>query len=130
MTPDEIAAAVATLSLDEVRQLLAALRERLRVPEAAPDPWAGPMVLYGAPPSPRDDDQLPHALWLDAVGPRRGDVILAVRRALDLASLPEAKAIVDRAPCEMRVFEWREPAANAMALLRAMGATASMRKAP
>ncbi len=128
MTPDEIAAAVATLSLDEVRQLLAALRERLRVPEAAPDPWAGPMVLYGAPPFPRDDDQRPHALWLDAVGPRRGDVILAVRRALDLASLPEAKAIVDRAPCELRVFEWRDPAANAMALLRAMGATASMRK--
>ncbi|MDB4929790.1 MAG: hypothetical protein JWM10_2274 [Myxococcaceae bacterium] len=126
MTVEEIAEAVAALSLDEARALVAALQARLALEDPMPD-WRNMVVLYGAPPTPENRTAyLPHALVLLAVGPKRALVISALRVAFSI-SMAEAKAAADAAPCSLGTMP-DEFAANAVAdALRAVGATIELR---
>ena len=128
MTVDELAHAIAALSLDEARALLAALRARLALDEPEPD-WRYMAAVYGAPPVPWDDDAYwPHVLVLRAVGPDRVRVIAQLRAALAV-SLVAAKAAADAAPCELATFPERAPAQRLADALTAVGATVDVRRA-
>ncbi|TAK21713.1 MAG: hypothetical protein EPO40_29920 [Myxococcaceae bacterium] len=129
MTVDELAHAIAALSLDEARDLIAALQVRLAIDSPEPD-WRRMGVIYGAPPLPWDDDAYrPHLLVLRAVGADRARVILHLRVTLSL-SVVEAKAAVDAAPCELATFPDRGAARLAADALTAVGATVDVRRAP
>ena len=122
MTVEEIAEAVAVLSLDEARALVLALQTRLALEDPVPD-WRHVAVIYGAPPSPRNEaDYAPHAVLLQAVGPKRALVISQLRVALS-ATIIEAKAAADATPCPLGPFPDVSTANRVAAALRAVGAT-------
>ena len=122
MSVEEIAEAIAALSLDEARALVLALRTRLAVLDPQPD-WRYVAVVYGAPPLPRNDENYaPHAVLLRAVGPKRALVISQLRVALSATNM-EAKAVADAAPCPLGPFPDVFTANMAADALRAVGAT-------
>lgn len=130
MTVDELADAIAALSLDEVRALLDALRTRLAIEDERDARWRWAVPAYGNPPPPwgYDEDWRAWAVHLSAVGPRRALVITQLRAVMAL-TLPEAKAWIDKAPCELGVFEDPDRARAVCDVLREAGASAEVRKA-
>jgi len=127
----EFADAIAALSLDEARALVAALRARLALDAPSEPDWRHMVVLYGHPPGSRERDEAyaPHALALRAVGPNRVQVMSQLRVALSL-TLGEARAAVDGAPCELGVFPDRATARKVADALAAAGAAADVYLAP
>ncbi|MDO9019210.1 MAG: hypothetical protein Q8S73_31670 [Deltaproteobacteria bacterium] len=122
MTVEEIAESVAALSLDEARALVLALQTRLELEDPVPD-WRHVAVIYGAPPWSRNEDEYaPHVVLLRAVGPKRALVISQLRVALS-ASIVEAKAAADAAPCPLGPFPDVFTASIVADALRAVGAT-------
>ncbi len=122
MTVDALADAIASLSLAEARALLAGLRARLALEEEA---WsfASMGAVYGAPPMPFDDGRYePHAVALEAVGPRRLEVMAALRAQLPL-SVREARDSLDATPAALGPFEDRAAAERVAASLSEVGAT-------
>ena len=126
MRIDEIAEAVAALSLPDARALITALKARLALEDPPPD-WTRAAALYGAPPPPADPSPyLPHAVVLQAVGPNRLQLISALRVALSL-SMADAKALVDAAPCLLRTVPDEFAALDLARALRAVGASVTLR---
>lgn len=126
VTVDALVEAIAKLSVDEVRALIAALQARLAIePE---DPWRWAVPAYGNPPFLWENDAYEaHTVRLTAVGPRRALVITQLRQVLGIA-LTEAKALADKAPCALGEFPDRERARSIAAVLEEAGATAEVRK--
>ena len=121
MTVDALADAIASLSLAEARDLLAGLRARLAREEEA---WsfASMGAVYGAPPVSFDARDAPHAVVLDAVGPRPVEVMAALRAQLAL-SLREVRDALDATPTALGPFEDRAAAERVAASLSEVGAT-------
>lgn len=122
VTVEALADAIASLSLEEARALLAGLRARLELEDEA---WsfASMGAVYGAPTIPFDDARdAPHAVVLEAVGPRPVEVMATLRAHLP-RSLREVRDALDAAPTALGPLEDRAAAERFAASLSEVGAT-------
>ena len=100
MTNEELIAAIETMSVLELSQLVKALEEKFGVSAAAPMMMAGAMPAAGAAaaaPAEVVEEQTEFDVILTNVGDKKINVIKVVR-ALTNLGLKEAKDLVDGAP--------------------------------
>ncbi len=128
MTQDELIAAIETMSVLELSQLVKALEAKFGVSAAAPMMMAGAMpaaAAAAAAPEPVEE-QTEFDVILESFGANKINVIKAVR-ALTNLGLKEAKDLVESAPTPVVQAVSKEAAADAKAKLEAEGATAKVK---
>ena len=129
MTKDELIAAIETMSVLELSQLVKALEERFGVSAAAPMMMAGAMPAAGAvaaAPAEVVEEQTEFDVLLTNVGDKKINVIKVVR-ALTNLGLKEAKDLVESAPATVLTAVSKEVAADAKAKIEAEGASAQVK---
>jgi large subunit ribosomal protein L7/L12 len=129
MTKDELIAAIETMSVLELSQLVKALEERFGVSAAAPMMMAGAMPAAGAvasAPAEVVEEQTEFDVVLTSVGDKKINVIKVVR-ALTNLGLKEAKDLVESAPATVLTAVSKEVAADARTKIEAEGASAQVK---
>ena len=129
MTKDELIAAIETMSVLELSQLVKALEERFGVSAAAPMMMAGAMPAAGAvaaAPAEVVEEQTEFDVLLTNVGDKKINVIKVVRSLTNLG-LKEAKDLVESAPATVLTAVSKEVAADAKAKIEAEGASAQVK---
>jgi large subunit ribosomal protein L7/L12 len=129
MTQDELIAAIETMSVLELSQLVKALEAKFGVSAAAPMMMAGAMPAAAgaaaAAPEPVEE-QTEFDVILESFGANKINVIKVVR-ALTNLGLKEAKDLVESAPAPVLQAVSKEAAADAKAKLEADGATVKIK---
>jgi len=129
MTQDELIAAIETMSVLELSQLVKALEVKFGVSAAAPMMMAGAMPAAAgaaaAAPEPVEE-QTEFDVILESFGANKINVIKVVR-ALTNLGLKEAKDLVESAPAPVLQAVSKEAAADAKAKLEADGATVKIK---
>jgi len=127
MTQDELIAAIETMSVLELSQLVKALEAKFGVSAAAPMMMAGaaPAAAAAAAPEPVEE-QTEFDVILESFGANKINVIKVVR-ALTNLGLKEAKDLVESAPAPVLQAVSKEAAADAKAKLEADGATVKVK---
>ena len=129
MTHDELIAAIESMSVLELSQLVKALEEKFGVSAAAPMMVTGAMPAAGgaaAAPAEPVEEQTEFDVILTAIGDKKINVIKVVR-ALTNLGLKEAKDLVESAPATVLTAVAKDAAADAKAKLEAEGATAQVK---
>ena len=129
MTKDELIAAIETMSVLELSQLVKALEEKFGVSAAAPMMMAGAMPAAGAAaaaPAEVVEEQTEFDVILTNVGDKKINVIKVVR-ALTNLGLKEAKDLVESAPATVLTAVSKEVAADAKTKIEAEGAGAQVK---
>lgn len=129
MTKDELIAAIETMSVLELSQLVKALEEKFGVSAAAPMMMAGAMPAAGAAaaaPAEVVEEQTEFDVILTNVGDKKINVIKVVR-ALTNLGLKEAKDLVESAPATVLTAVSKEVAADAKTKIDAEGASAQVK---
>jgi large subunit ribosomal protein L7/L12 len=115
---------ISTLSLLEASELVKMLEDKLGVSAAAPMAMAAmPMAAAAAEP---EEEQTEFDVILKEVGPKKIEVIKAVRKLTSLG-LREAKELVDGAPSTVLEAVAKEPADDAKSQLEAAGAVVEVK---
>ena len=125
MTNEELIAAIESMTVLELSQLVKALEAKFGVSAAAPMMMAGAMPMAGgaaAAPAEVVEEQTEFDVILKEVGEKKINVIKVVR-ALTNLGLKEAKDLVESAPAPVLSAVSKEAAADAKAKLEAEGAT-------
>jgi len=129
MTQDELIAAIETMSVLELSQLVKALEVKFGVSAAAPMMMAGAMPAAAgaaaAAPEPVEE-QTEFDVILESFGANKINVIKVVR-ALTNLGLKEAKDLVESAPAPVMQAVSKDAAADAKAKLEADGATVKIK---
>ena len=127
MTQDELIAAIETMSVLELSQLVKALEAKFGVSAAAPMMMAGAMPAAAAAAAPEPvEEQTEFDVILESFGANKINVI-KVLRALTNLGLKEAKDLVESAPAPVLQAVSKEAAADAKAKLEADGATVKIK---
>jgi large subunit ribosomal protein L7/L12 len=129
MTNEELIAAIESMTVLELSQLVKALEAKFGVSAAAPMMMAGAMPMAGgaaAAPVEVVEEQTEFDVILKEVGEKKINVIKAVR-ALTNLGLKEAKDLVESAPTPVLSAVSKEAAADAKAKLEAEGAKADVK---
>jgi large subunit ribosomal protein L7/L12 len=115
---------ISTLSLLEASELVKMLEDKLGVSAAAPMAMAAmPAAAAAAEP---EEEQTEFDVILKEVGPKKIEVIKAVRKLTSLG-LREAKEMVDGAPNTVLEAVAKEPADDAKSQLEAAGAVVEVK---
>ena len=126
MTKEEIIAAVKSMTVLELSELVKALETEFGVSAAAvavAAPAAGPAAAGPAAPV---EEQTAFTVILKEIGANKINVIKAVREVTTLG-LKEAKELVEAAPKAVKEGVSKEEASNVMAKLTAAGAVAELK---
>ncbi len=130
MSHDELIAAIESMSVLELSQLVKALETKFGVSAAAPMMVAGAMPAGGgaaaAAVAEPVEEQTEFDVILTAVGDKKINVIKVVR-ALTNLGLKEAKDLVESAPTSVLTAVSKDAAADAKAKLEAEGAAAQVK---
>ena len=127
MTHDELIAAIESMSVLELSQLVKALEAKFGVSAAAPMMMAGAAPAAAAAVAAEPvEEQTEFDVILKAIGDKKINVIKVVR-ALTNLGLKEAKDLVESAPAPVLQAVNKEAAADAKAKLEAEGATAEVK---
>ena len=129
MTNEELIAAIESMTVLELSQLVKALEAKFGVSAAAPMMMAGAMQMAGgaaAAPVEVVEEQTEFDVILKEVGEKKINVIKVVR-ALTNLGLKEAKDLVESAPTPVLSAISKEAAADAKAKLEAEGAKADVK---
>ena len=129
MTNEELIAAIESMTVLELSQLVKALEAKFGVSAAAPMMMAGAMPMAGgaaAAPVEVVEEQTEFDVILKEVGEKKINVIKVVR-ALTNLGLKEAKDLVESAPTPVLSAVSKEAAADAKAKLEAEGAKADVK---
>ena len=130
MTNEELIAAIESMTVLELSQLVKALEAKFGVSAAAPMMMAaGAMPMAGgaaAAPAEVVEEQTEFDVILKEVGEKKINVIKVVR-ALTNLGLKEAKDLVESAPAPVLSAVSKEAAADAKAKLEAEGAKADVK---
>ena len=127
MTQDELIAAIETMSVLELSQLVKALEAKFGVSAAAPMMMAGAMPAATAAAAPEPvEEQTEFDVILESFGANKINVIKVVR-ALTNLGLKEAKDLVESAPAPVLQAVSKDAAADAKAKLEADGATVKIK---
>jgi large subunit ribosomal protein L7/L12 len=127
MTQDELIAAIETMSVLELSQLVKALEAKFGVSAAAPMMMAGAMPAAAAAAAPEPvEEQTEFDVILESFGANKINVIKVVR-ALTNLGLKEAKDLVESAPAPVLQAVSKDAAADAKAKLDAEGATTKIK---
>jgi large subunit ribosomal protein L7/L12 len=130
MSHDELIAAIESMSVLELSQLVKALETKFGVSAAAPMMVAGAMPAGGgaaaAAVAEPVEEQTEFDVILTAVGDKKINVIKVVR-ALTNLGLKEAKDLVESAPTPVLTAVSKDAAADAKAKLEAEGAAAQVK---
>ena len=127
MTQDELIAAIETMSVLELSQLVKALEVKFGVSAAAPMMMAGAMPAAAAAAAPEPvEEQTEFDVILESFGANKINVIKVVR-ALTNLGLKEAKDLVESAPAPVLTAVSKTAAAEAKTKLEAEGATAEVK---
>jgi len=129
MTNEELIAAIESMTVLELSQLVKALEAKFGVSAAAPMMMAGAMQMAGgaaAAPVEVVEEQTEFDVILKEVGEKKINVIKVVR-ALTSLGLKEAKDLVESAPTPVLSAVSKEAAADAKAKLEAEGAKADVK---
>jgi large subunit ribosomal protein L7/L12 len=128
MTHDELIAAIESMSVLELSQLVKALETKFGVSAAAPMMMAGAMPAGGGAAAPAEpvEEQTEFDVILTAVGDKKINVIKVVR-ALTSLGLKEAKDLVESAPATVLTAVSKDAAADAKAKLEAEGAATQIK---
>ena len=127
MTQDELIAAIETMSVLELSQLVKALEAKFGVSAAAPMMMAGAMPAAAAAAAPEPvEEQTEFDVILESFGANKINVIKVVR-ALTNLGLKEAKDLVESAPAPVLQAVSKDAAADAKARLEADGATVKIK---
>ena len=128
MTKDEMIAAIKSMTVLELAELVKALEAEFGV-SAAPVAMAGPMAAgpaAGAAAGPAAEEQTQFSVTLKEVGPNKINVIKAVREVTTLG-LKEAKELVEAAPKVVKEGVSKEEANAVKEKLQAAGAVAEVK---
>jgi len=127
MTQDELIAAIETMSVLELSQLVKALEAKFGVSAAAPMMMAGALPAAAAAAAPEPvEEQTEFDVILESFGANKINVIKVVR-ALTNLGLKEAKDLVESAPAPVLQAVSKDAAADAKARLEADGATVKIK---
>ena len=127
MTQDELIAAIETMSVLELSQLVKALEAKFGVSAAAPMMMAGALPAAAAAAAPEPvEGQTEFDVILESFGANKINVIKVVR-ALTNLGLKEAKDLVESAPAPVLQAVSKDAAADAKAKLEADGATVKIK---
>ena len=127
MTQDELIAAIETMSVLELSQLVKALEAKFGVSAAAPMMMAGALPAAAAAAAPEPvEEQTEFDVILESFGANKINVIKVVR-ALTNLGLKEAKDLVESAPTPVLQAVSKDAAADAKAKLEADGATVKIK---
>jgi len=121
MTKEEIIDALSAMTVLELSELVAALEEKFGVSAAAPVTLAPTPSAAAAPVAEAEEEKTEFNVVLQEVGPRKIQVIKAVRE-LTALGLKESKAVVDEAPRPVLEGVTKEEAESAKARLEKEGA--------
>jgi large subunit ribosomal protein L7/L12 len=97
LTKDELIAAIETMTVLELSELVKALEEKFGVSAAAPMAMAAAPAAGGGEAAAAEEEQTSFDVILTAAGDKKIQVIKVVRSLTGLG-LKEAKAVVDEAP--------------------------------
>ncbi len=122
---EEIIAAIKTMTVIELSELVKALEAEFGVSAAAPVAVAAGPVSAAAAPAAEAEEQTEFTVILKEVGANKINVIKAVRELTTLG-LKESKDLVEGAPQPVREGVNKEDAAAAKQKLEAAGATAEI----
>ncbi len=129
MSKEEIIAAVKSMTVLELAELVKALEEEFGVTAAAPVAVAAAPVVgaaAGAGPSPAEEEKTEFSVILKEIGENKIAVIKAVRELTTLG-LKEAKDLVESAPKPIKEGVSKEEAANIKKKLEEAGAKAEIK---
>ncbi len=126
MTNDELIAAIETMTVLELSQLVKALEEKFGVSAAAPMMMAGMSAGGAAAPAEAVEEQTEFDVILTDVGEKKINVIKVVRTLTNLG-LKEAKDLVESAPTPVLTAVSKDAAADAKAKIEAEGATVQVK---
>ena len=125
MTKEELIAAIESMTVLELSELVKALEEKFGVSAAAPMMAAMPMMA-GEAAAEAEEEQTEFDVILKDVGAKKIQVIKAVRQITNLG-LKEAKDLVDGAPATVVQAVTKEAAEDAKQKLEAEGAVAEIK---
>lgn len=129
MTKDEMIAAIKSMTVLELAELVKALEAEFGI-SAAPVAMAGPalagITATGSGAGPAAEEQTQFTVTLKEVGPNKINVIKAVREVTTLG-LKEAKELVESAPKVVKEGVPKEEANAVKEKLQAAGATAEVK---
>ena len=125
MTNEELIAAIESMTVLELSELVKALEEKFGVSAAAPMMAAMPM-MGGEAAAEAEEEQTEFDVILKDVGAKKIQVIKAVRQITSLG-LKEAKELVDGAPAPVVQGVAKEAAEEAKQKLEAEGAVAEIK---
>jgi len=124
---DKLVEELSSLTLLEAAQLKEKLEEKWGVTAAAPMAMAAmPMMASAAPDAAAEEEKTEFTVVLKDVGPKKIEVIKAVRQITDLG-LKEAKDLVEGAPNNVVEDVPKEAAEDAKAKLEAAGAVVELK---
>ncbi|MFC2008741.1 50S ribosomal protein L7/L12 [Chloroflexota bacterium] len=124
---DEIIAAVKTMSVIELSELVKALEDEFGVSAAPVAMAAAPVAAAGpAEAAEEEEEKTEFTVVLKAIGEKKIDVIKAVREVTDLG-LKQAKDLVEGAPQNVKEGVSKDEAATTKARLEAAGATVEVK---
>ena len=126
MTQSELIAAIETMTVLELSQLVKALEEKFGVSAAAPMMVAAGGAAAVAVAAEPVEEQTEFDVILKDVGAKKINVIKVVR-ALTNLGLKEAKDLVESAPAPVMQAVAKDAAADAKAKLEAEGATVEIK---
>jgi len=129
MTTEEIVKAIENMTVLELSALVKALEERFGVTAAAPVAVAPAPVTAPAAAAPAApvEEQTEFTVILKEIGPKKIEVIKAVREINPALGLKEAKELVEAAPKPVKEVVRKEEAAALKAKLEAAGAVVEIK---
>jgi len=126
ITKDELIAAVKSMTVLELADLVKALQEEFGVSAAAPVAAAAPAAGGAAPAAPVEEEKTAFDVILSAAGDKKIAVIKVVREITGLG-LKEAKEVVDSAPKAVKEGVTKDESEKFKAMLVAEGATVEIK---
>jgi large subunit ribosomal protein L7/L12 len=127
MTKEEIIEAVKQMTVIELSELVKELEEVFGVSAAAPVAMAAMPGMAGPGAAAEEEEKTEFEVVLKEVGPKKIQVIKAVRTIRTDLGLKEAKELVDGAPATLLEAANKESADDAKAKLEAEGATVELK---
>jgi len=125
MTKEEIIAAIKSMTVLELAELVKALEAEFGV-TAAPVASVAPVVTAAAPAAPQVEEKTEFSVILKEIGANKINVIKAVREVTTLG-LKEAKDLVESAPKAVKEGIAKEEATLIKQKLEAAGATVELK---
>jgi large subunit ribosomal protein L7/L12 len=132
MTKDEVLAAIKTMSVLDLAELVKALEKEFGVSAAAPvavttvQGVAGTAAAAGAAAPPAEEEKTEFTVVLKEIGPNKINVIKAVREVTTLG-LKEAKDLVESAPATVKDAVTKDDAQKMKEKLEGAGAVVEVR---